>query len=349
MSRNQSLDLLRGIAILMVIGVHTAQATQGISSTAHSVALGYGPYGVQLFFIVSGYTMMLTFGSSVTVNSTLAFYIRRFLRIAPLFVAVALMYLLRRGSNPNYFAPDGVHLSDALLTLSMLHGFSAHALNSIVPGGWSIAIELQFYAIFPLFALLFIRAKTPILVYVVVALIHLGGRWLADGYLIPMLKAGYPADQSYLIDLYFSFWLPQQIVCFGFGFLLFEAIEQKRVRLAGLLILVSCCIGSEFGAVVLALAALAAAVLYFRVINSVLGLLGKHSYAIYLFHFDFASLPRKLGTALFVPLEVAVPLVALLAFWVSYYVTGPLVEDRFNRLGKIWSRRRLPAGPPPPS
>jgi exopolysaccharide production protein ExoZ len=75
--RNQSLGLLRGVAILLVLLVHCAQATTSIIPGLTWFVLEYGKLGAQLFFIVSGYTMMLTFGDRVDLAAARSFYIRR--------------------------------------------------------------------------------------------------------------------------------------------------------------------------------------------------------------------------------------------------------------------------------
>ena len=66
--RNQSLDLLRGVAILLVVLAHCSAAKTSIVPGLTSFADKDGELGVQLFFIVSGYTMMLTFGDKVDFN-----------------------------------------------------------------------------------------------------------------------------------------------------------------------------------------------------------------------------------------------------------------------------------------
>src|ERR1700721_2893949 len=92
--RNQSLDLLRGVAILLVVLLHcTISASSGIPGLT-AFAHAYGERGVQLFFIVSGYTMMLTFGGRVDVAAIRSFYIRRAFRIGPLFWAAFLFFFL---------------------------------------------------------------------------------------------------------------------------------------------------------------------------------------------------------------------------------------------------------------
>src|SRR6478735_1654 len=56
--RNPSLDLLRGIAILLVVLVHCQEESIGVVPGLSWFAHAFGGLGVQLFFIVSGYTMM---------------------------------------------------------------------------------------------------------------------------------------------------------------------------------------------------------------------------------------------------------------------------------------------------
>jgi exopolysaccharide production protein ExoZ len=164
--RNQSLDLLRGAAILLVIIAHCAQVTTSIVPGLNSFAMHYGEFGVQLFFIVSGYTMMLTFGDRTDLAAARSFYIRRVFRIAPLFWAAIVFYVsMTKGEGFRIWAPDGIGAMDILLTFFFLHWSSVTAFNSVVPGGWSIAVEMQFYLLFPLIIYLFRRPNGPILCY----------------------------------------------------------------------------------------------------------------------------------------------------------------------------------------
>ena len=82
--RNQSLDLLRGLAVLLMVAVHCSQVATSIVPDLRSLVMQYGELGVQLFVIVSGYTMMLTLGDKVDVAGVRSFYLRRVFRIVPL-------------------------------------------------------------------------------------------------------------------------------------------------------------------------------------------------------------------------------------------------------------------------
>lgn len=143
--RLSSLDTLRGIAILMVIGFHTSIPFQ--LSSWHSKILDFGNQGVQLFFLISAFTMCLMWESRKSeLNQTKKFYIRRFMRIAPLYwLAILFYFLISCFSNSHQST-----LYQILLNTLFLHGFSPVAINSAVPGGWSIAVEMSFYALFPI-------------------------------------------------------------------------------------------------------------------------------------------------------------------------------------------------------
>ncbi len=77
-SRNPSLDVLRGIAVLLVIFRHYPVSR---------VALG-GWVGVDLFFVLSGFLISGLLFSDLTSNGSIAlrrFYLRRGLKIYPAF------------------------------------------------------------------------------------------------------------------------------------------------------------------------------------------------------------------------------------------------------------------------
>ncbi|MEA2908044.1 MAG: hypothetical protein QOJ15_125 [Bradyrhizobium sp.] len=336
--RNQSLDLLRGVAILLVLLVHCAQATTSIIPGLTWFALEYGELGVQLFFIVSGYTMMLTFGDRVDLAAARSFYIRRIFRIVPLFwVAIVFYVSITKGEGVRFWAPDGLRASDVVLTLFFLQWSSVTALNSVVPGGWSIAVEMQFYLLFPLIIYLFRRPNGPVFLYALVALISAAAEFAAQRYLIPRLALSLPANQAYLADAFYYCWLPRQFVCFGLGILLYQGIEHRNLSTLGVLLLIGgACLSSSWAAQIVVLSAISFAVLALNVTASVLALLGRHSYAIYLTHVALASAITTLVSVDLVPLFVLVTGGSLA---VSYCVIEPLFERHFNRLGHVLAAR----------
>src|SRR5438874_13781643 len=83
-----SLDGLRCLSILMVIGFHCNLTCTSFFHT--------GQYGVSLFFVISGFlitTLLLREQKSSGTISLKNFYIRRTLRIFPLYYATLFIYI----------------------------------------------------------------------------------------------------------------------------------------------------------------------------------------------------------------------------------------------------------------
>lgn len=140
------LDGVRGIAILMVVMVHASLQCPNLPPVLSAFAF-YGVRGVQLFFIVSGMTLMLSHVARRLQPAN--FYARRFFRLAPMFYGGAALYLLLGATTGLGAAPHGAKAGEVLVTLAFVHGWSISAINKIVPGGWSVAAEAMFYAVFP--------------------------------------------------------------------------------------------------------------------------------------------------------------------------------------------------------
>lgn len=102
---------------------------------------------MQLFFVASGFTLAMMWESRK--DGAVPFYIRRFFRIAPAFWVAIVAYLAIDGFGPRYWAPDGIGWPHVLATATFLFGLWPSTINSVVPGGWSIANEMLFYAMFP--------------------------------------------------------------------------------------------------------------------------------------------------------------------------------------------------------
>ena len=151
--RIRSLDFLRGLAIIGVIAVHTNQSFS-VKISQLDWIFGCGRFGVQLFFYVSAISLCHAWIKRKDEhNKTLNFYVRRFFRIAPFFWTAIPIYLLigfLTNGFVNYWSSEGIGFRQIFLTATFLHGFWPDSLNSIVPGGWSIACEIIFYALFPL-------------------------------------------------------------------------------------------------------------------------------------------------------------------------------------------------------
>lgn len=150
-----SINIMRGIAILMVILVHTSHRIEGDLSL--SLISQYGQLGVQMFFVASAFTLCYSMDYRRKNNDPLRnFYIRRYFRVAPgYYLGIALYFfvtLFISGVWSSNKEPLNI-----LTNIFFMHGLFPPANNSVVPGGWSIGTEMLFYLIFPLIYFIYIK------------------------------------------------------------------------------------------------------------------------------------------------------------------------------------------------
>lgn len=150
--RNGSLDILRGLAILMVVNCHAVSA---YGSSAALYPLQLGGKGVDLFFVLSGwllgYQLLSELKSSGTVDVS-RFWYRRWLRTLPAYYAVLAMTFLWQaaGRGQTDLCWSYLFFGQTYLTDMPYFGVS-----------WSLCVEEHFYlAIAPLLVMFFRYPKT---------------------------------------------------------------------------------------------------------------------------------------------------------------------------------------------
>ena len=184
------IDSLRGIAILMVMFVHTSQSIPELPLWIKRAAK-YGQFGVQLFFVVSAITLCISASRrNDEGNANIKYFIRRFFRIAPLYYFGIIWYFLFLSAKSTLETgmlqnADGYNLKNMLANFFFVHGFYPPANNNIVPGGWSIGTEMAFYVCFPLLFLLFkkINERGVLQMLVVIVIMIYGYYVFEDHYL----------------------------------------------------------------------------------------------------------------------------------------------------------------------
>jgi peptidoglycan/LPS O-acetylase OafA/YrhL len=155
-----ALDGLRGIAILLVVVCHF-QSNLGISADGRAwplVAIAHaGWMGVDLFFVLSGFLITGILVDARGSDSYFsAFYARRALRILPvyygfLFAIFVLLPLLHLGAGDNYMlarqhqAWYWLHTTNIMMAIDELPGRGPYPSTLF----WSLAVEEQFYFIWP--------------------------------------------------------------------------------------------------------------------------------------------------------------------------------------------------------
>ena len=213
------IDAMRGLAFLAVLFYHQAPRVNGIGGLTLRFAYQWFE-GVQLFFVVSALTMFLSMDSRRRERRpTLNFFIRRYFRIAPLFYVAGLLYNLLRFAQSGGPPPSAWGVAETAL---FVNAWSYRWINGIVPGGWTIAVEMSFYLLVPL---LYRLIRTP-----------LNAAWAAFASLIfafvarlaarTLLLRIFGAGESEGIEYYLYVWLPMQMPTFCAGFCLYFLVRR---------------------------------------------------------------------------------------------------------------------------
>jgi peptidoglycan/LPS O-acetylase OafA/YrhL len=325
-----AIDGLRAVAILLVLAAHASPRWAG------------GIIGVDIFFVISGYLI-----TSILLNefirtggiSVQAFYLRRVLRIFPAFLFLLLCYLAliftvvdpaRRADHLQAILYSATYVMNWTRTFDLGSGIIGHT--------WSLAVEEQFYLIWPLMLTGMLFTGRRNLIYLIGGLVVVTAIW-RTAWILPDSKGwaffGSDARASQLFVGCLLAALPMQVVSSA-------AAKTWAIPVAVLAVIVT--VGPEgprwfdfAGSLIVAVSAawLIAAVqsadntTLSRVLTaSVLVGIGRLSYSLYLWHYPiFLALEgRGIVGQQALPF-VAVPLSFAAAIF-SYYV----VEKPFLRL-----------------
>jgi peptidoglycan/LPS O-acetylase OafA/YrhL len=136
---------LRAVAALMIVFFHLAPNVR--VPDAFSVIKTHFGEGVPLFFVLSGFSLMYSTSGYVGRDGWVQIYfIKRFFRIAPLFYAMIAFFtvynILVWQLQPT-LAPI---IIDALFLHNLVPGYH----ESLVWAGWTLGVEMLFYALFPI-------------------------------------------------------------------------------------------------------------------------------------------------------------------------------------------------------
>jgi peptidoglycan/LPS O-acetylase OafA/YrhL len=158
------IDGLRFIAIAPVVVFHTFGVFLVLTNrftTWENVAkynwfvhlISHGNYGVQLFFVISGFILSLPFARqhfNISKGPSMkSYFLRRVSRLEPTYVInLLIMYIIRPATSI-------VMLPYLLASIFYIHNMYYAEVSRISDVTWSLEIEIQFYILAPVFAMVY--------------------------------------------------------------------------------------------------------------------------------------------------------------------------------------------------
>jgi hypothetical protein len=309
--RDELIDVLRGLAIILVLMLHFHLSYPLVFSD--SLSLNFimnGNYGVTIFFVISGYLIssnaLKRYGDLSQINMK-HFYFLRCARILPplvlALIVISLFYALDFKSFTNSVYKEGIDNPSLGLTIfSVLtfwhnvmmdyYGYFNYAVNIY----WSLSVEEFFYLIFPLSCLFLRKTKLIILMLVSIVLIAPIYRYInrkdeiifmysylacfdaiAIGILVALVKNNLkPLQQKSVYFRLLGFAL-MAYVYFILGIHGFEAIGFSLMSLGAGLVILSSDIEHVKS----------------NIATQIIAFLGSISYELYLFHIILLGLMRN--------------------------------------------------------
>jgi exopolysaccharide production protein ExoZ len=193
--------LLRAVAALAVMIAHAHQSALVIGIGDYVPDFPIGAAGVDLFFVISGFVMVVAsaelFGER---GAPPYFFLRRLARIVPLYWLLTGTFVLILFAGRHH-SSTYLSASEILTSLFFIpHSLPNGAVSPVYGLGWTLNYEMMFYVLFS--AALFMRARLA------VSLLSIAMLYLA--YVLPRYSFGVPV----------SFWANPIIVEFVFGMII---------------------------------------------------------------------------------------------------------------------------------
>lgn len=221
----EHISAIKGIAILMIIAVHSAQYFPHLYRPILYGSI-YGQMGTQIFFITAGFLLGLHVDNN---KESWILYLKRkyFKFVEPFLVAVILYFCLTFVCEifgiSNVYSPRYTFFN-IITNILLLQQINFKGYNSIVPGAWFLGCLWFFYLIYPILHKFISHIYSKFLVNVlpfVASIISLGVQYFLH--------------QFFNIDVgnntYFYFSIINQVpafimgICYYYGFI----IETKKI------------------------------------------------------------------------------------------------------------------------
>jgi peptidoglycan/LPS O-acetylase OafA/YrhL len=329
------IDGLRFVAIISVVAFHIAEylhARLGIDAPGLlGTALGNGARGVPLFFVISGFVLGRPFAMHYLQKAKAPklkdYFLRRLTRLEPpyLIAILAVFFGLLAFTGRD----ESAHL---LASLGYSHNLIYGAPNPFFGLAWSLEIEVQFYCLVPLLAMIYRLPRTARRALLIALMFAGASRLFAMPDRISYSFLGWIqcfAAGFLLADLYVDGWSLRKHWAFDLlSFALWPAVFLLNVPLAWILL--------PSLSLILYVSAFRSVIFQKFFTSPAIVTIGGMCYTIYLVHYPVISAAGRLfkNPAMFVSLALLGIAAASLVFFVL--IERPCMDKNWPLL--VWNR-----------
>lgn len=304
--RRGYIDGLKGIAVIVIILFHLGDP--GLPWPLWWITRS-GDCGVQLFFVISGFLNFLSLdhrfkeSEKITIKGSLLWIKSRLIRLVPLFYLALIMSLLTHSECPMWLGNEGhVTVLNVLTHVFLINGFFPHYVNSILWVEWYLAILVIYIVLTPLVYRFLRSIKHLLLLFSVLSVTAFG--------LTQLLWIVLPTETDPMVYYgYITTFGPHvHLAVYSLGFIFFALLKEYNLTkvkhpvhysyvLLGVLIIVIIVLSLDNSRSFLINGILGFVILISQEIHSApvidnrfFRLIGKNSYAMYLFQFIFFNI-----------------------------------------------------------
>jgi exopolysaccharide production protein ExoZ len=265
------IQYLRALAALSVVWLHARYIIPSIADQLG--APYYGGSGVDLFFVISGFIMVVN--TSRNGVAPQKFFLLRVIRVVPLYWLATLAAIACAAFEHSHVYPP-VAIVRSLLFIPYAPPTAPHDVWPIVQNGWTLNYEMFFYALFALSLAAPRGVRLPALAATLGSLVVIGKVFgpfaapLASFYVSPWLLefvAGMLLAHGWLRHVSRDS-LPESLFLIAFGLYCLGAAHSLVIVMGGAFVMIAGCLNTRISALE----------------NRPLLELGNASYSIYLSH-----------------------------------------------------------------
>jgi exopolysaccharide production protein ExoZ len=140
------IQYLRALAAMMVVWVHSVYIIPGVAERLG--APYFGASGVDLFFVISGFIMVVT--TSRTEFTPQQFFLLRIIRVVPLYWLATLAWIAYKAFQHSFQGLYPAAIAQSLLFIPYSPPGFPRGVWPILENGWTLNYEMFFYALFAL-------------------------------------------------------------------------------------------------------------------------------------------------------------------------------------------------------